>query len=670
MNVKTLGAVCATGALALALFAAPALANDPIGGRPSLDLDAINVADSLESNLEPAVQIVPEKDVDRLCRGRFAVRPLRLQISHSSDNESSFQDPNTLEPKLLNYAAVARGLRFAALENGYVPLHITVGDHTIPGPFYQASTEVEEYGSGGIGDIEAYNSMRVRANGMGNHEFDAGIDDFSRMLERARYPFVAVNLDFTNAQVGPEAPEIEIGEDRGFARPNAGKVVKSTILRVFSNCVALIGRAPADFFNVIKDPDNTIPGIDFVGGRDPETNQPLVSAIDQVLEEVDRLEDLGVNKIFLLDHAQDFTGDPLSANRLRGIDVIIAAGSTGFMAKPEANGPFNLLRDEDSAEANYPTVREDSLGNDVLVINSDQQYRYVGNLMITFDENGFVTDVDDRSGPIATTEEAVDLLAQEIGFDELRPWRGVQNVWDKLQATSTIQDAFTVVGTTTAPLNGNRADVRSRETNLGRLAADSTLWFPPREFPNIDIDVALKNGGGIRDSITGPNIIRLTIGAALAFDNKLAILELTGDQLLATMENSVSRANFTDGRFPQIAGMYMEFDTNFAPLEGLESVTTPSRVRTLRITRANGQTDVLVENGVALGDLSRTFVMATNDFLSTGGDGYAALAAATKLETTSIGEQQILEDYIVDELNGTVDLPEPLDGPRVVRLSE
>jgi 2',3'-cyclic-nucleotide 2'-phosphodiesterase (5'-nucleotidase family) len=52
--------------------------------------------------------------------------------------------------------------------------------------------------------------------------------------------------------------------------------------------------------------------------------------------------------------------------------------------------------------------------------------------------------------------------------------------------------------------------------------------------------VALKNGGGIRASITGSNITLLTIESALAFDNKTAVVELTGDEFLAAMENAVS----------------------------------------------------------------------------------------------------------------------------------
>jgi 2',3'-cyclic-nucleotide 2'-phosphodiesterase (5'-nucleotidase family) len=589
-----------------------------------------------------------------------------LQIGHSSDNESSFQDPNTLEEKVLNYATVNRGLQLMAQQDCVPMLHLTAGDHTIPGPYYQAAAEVESLGAPGLGDIAIYNAMGLDANGIGNHEFDGTIDEFAAMLRRARYPFLAANLDFSQVKLADGVPNIRIAPNGRYCGASRGKVTRSCWTIAGGQKVGLIGRAPADFFNVIEDPANTLGGLDFVGGRDPATNQPLVSAVGQVLEQVELLEAQGVRRIVLLDHAQDFTGDPLSASALRGIDIVIAAGTTGFMAQPAPRGPFNLLREGDTPEADYPTVRKDSEGEMVLVVNSDQLFRYQGNLRVRFDARGHIVDIDKRvSGPVATSYESIRLLEHVVGR-RLHTPVAVDKVYQALQATPLIQDAFTVVGQTNFPLNGQRVDVRSRETNLGRVTADSTLWFARSVLPGVD--VALKNGGGIRDTIVGPSIIRLTIQAALAFDNQLGIVELSAAQLIATMENAVSRVPALDGRFPQLAGMTLEYDATLPALEAQLSVTAPSRVRNLRIERADGSTDVLVQDGVSQGDLTRSFVLATNSFLVTGGDGYAALAAATPLLTTAIGEQQILADYIAGPLGGAVSEADPAPAPRVLRL--
>ena len=609
-----------------------------------------------------------------------------LQVLHSSDNESSFVDPNTLEPKITNFATVVEGLRTVAHRDCIPSLHVTAGDHTIPSPFYRASAEVPGFGSGGIGDILIYNAMKVRANGMGNHEFDGGINDFAKMLDRANYPFIAANLDFSKAQVAPGTPPIRIGQDGASCFGSRGKVVKSCWVLAGPHRVGLIGLAPVDFFSVISNPPVTIPGIDFAGGRDAN-QRPLVPPIEQVRQQVALLEAHGVKRIILLDHAQDFSPIPVLPQELRGVDIVVTAGSTGFYAKPEADGPFNLLRPGDQPTETYPRTLADADGNTVLVVKTDQLYRYVGNLIVRFDRHGRIAHVDGRSGPVPSTDAGIAALEHVLDRDIEAPAE-VAATLAALQGAPSIIDAFTVIGSTVSPLNGLRGDVRTRETNLARLAADSTLWFARREFPDLKIDVALKNGGGIRDSIVGPAIIRLTVNTALLFDNKLAVLQMTGRQLLAAMENGVSRIPSADGRFPQVAGIRLEYfltpatppATGFVPgVENRPSLpltvlppNTAYRVKNLVVTRANGTTVTLVKEGeVDAGALDQTFIMATNDFLAGGtGDGYTALGpnAATKLRTTTLGEQRILETYIVDALGGTVNIPDPLADPRVVRL--
>lgn len=100
-----------------------------------------------------------------------------LQILHSSDNESNFVDANTLEEKVIFYAALQQMLEMLLDKKDAYTLHLTAGDHTIPGPFYQASTEVPYLGKPGLADILMFNAMGLDANGIGNHEFDGGIDE-------------------------------------------------------------------------------------------------------------------------------------------------------------------------------------------------------------------------------------------------------------------------------------------------------------------------------------------------------------------------------------------------------------------------------------------------------------------------------------------------------------
>lgn len=589
----------------------------------------------------------------------------KLQVLHASDHESAFLDPATLEPKILNYSRVIEGLRKLAPQGHSI--YVTAGDHSLPGPFYEAAKEVSNLGQKGTADIAFFNAMKLTANGIGNHEFDGGINDFAWMLSKANYPFISVNLDFGKVKLKDGTPEIQIGEDAQNINENPGKIVRSAYVDVGGEKVGLIGRAPADFFNVLKKPEINHPGLNFYGGKDAE-QQPLVSAVKQVLEQVALLEAKGVNKIVLMDHAQDFTGDPLSAQNLSGIDIIVTAGSTGFLGKKEPHGPFNHLRKGDSPTADYPAVRKDKDGHTVVVVNSDQQYTYVGHLQVTFDSKGHIKEIWKNSGPVATDIETIKKLEQQIGSQIAVP-EAVDKVYASLLETDIVKDMFTVVGDTDTFLNGKRADVRSRETNLSRLLTDAFLWAAKEKTDNKHVDAVLMNGGGIRDIIRAPKVTKLGIASAFAFNNRLVFVQTTAEEFLATMENAVSRAPARDGRFPQLAGVYLEYDMSKPGISEARSLNKASRVKTLHLVDKNGSHRVLVENFKFIGNPDETIVIATNSFLAGGGDGYKSLESASKrngVKKTQLRERKIVTDYIQNVLKGKVKIKDPLSNPRVV----
>ncbi len=171
-------------------------------------------------------------------------------------------------------------------------------------------------------------------------------------------------------------------------------------------------------------------------------------------------------------------------------------------------------------------------------------------LIITFDDQGRIAQVDERSGPIASTAGAVAALSAELLVPTLQVPEEAKSMFEALSKTPLIQDLFTVVGTTAVRLNGTEDAIRSRETNLGRLVSDSYLWgarrYVRREGGETSVDIALKNSGGIRDSISGPNITKFSIDSALAFDKALEIIELSGNELLAAIEKTRSRIFPTD----------------------------------------------------------------------------------------------------------------------------
>lgn len=159
-----------------------------------------------------------------------------------------------------------------------------------------------------------------------------------------------------------------------------------------------------------------------------------------------------------------------------------------------------------------------------------------------------------------------------------------------------------VVGRTAVALDSRRASVRTRETNMGDLIADAIK-------DATGADVALTNGGGIRgDRLyeAGTELTRKDILGELPFGNTTVLLEVDGATLKAALENGVSQVQDMAGRFPQIAGMRFTYD--------------PARPAGQRVTE-------VTVGGQPL-DPARTYRLATNNYLLSGGDGYAVLKGA------------------------------------------
>lgn len=169
----------------------------------------------------------------------------------------------------------------------------------------------------------------------------------------------------------------------------------------------------------------------------------------------------------------------------------------------------------------------------------------------------------------------------------------------KTYETDLDQKLGVVVGKTEIELDSRRGTVRSRESTMGNLIADAI-----RDGVSAEIDFA--NGGGIRGDRTyaaGTELTRKDILSELPFGNVTLLIEFKGADLLAALENGVSRVEDTVGRFPQVSGLTFAYD----------------------IKQAAGKRVSDVKIGGQPLDTARSYRVATNDFIYGGGDGYTAL---------------------------------------------
>jgi len=185
-----------------------------------------------------------------------------------------------------------------------------------------------------------------------------------------------------------------------------------------------------------------------------------------------------------------------------------------------------------------------------------------------------------------------------------------------------------VVGKALVALDGERADVRTKETNLGNYITD---WM----CTSTGADIAFENGGSIRTSVPAGDVTVGSIFGVLPFDNFLVVLEIKGSILKDALENSVSAYPAQLGGFLQVSGFSFTFDPSKA---------TGSRV--VSITK----------DGKPL-DMDATYKLCTADFTAAGGDGYAMLKGAKVVYTSGEWMRDGLVAYVKanPEINPTVE---------------
>jgi 2',3'-cyclic-nucleotide 2'-phosphodiesterase (5'-nucleotidase family) len=168
-----------------------------------------------------------------------------------------------------------------------------------------------------------------------------------------------------------------------------------------------------------------------------------------------------------------------------------------------------------------------------------------------------------------------------------------------------------VIGKAGVVLDLRQASLRSGESNFGDLVAEAMRAA-------VGAEVAMVNGGAIvgdRTYDAGAQLTRKDILAALPYSNVTILLELTGADLLAALENGVSKVEEKAGRFPQVAGMAFVYD--------------PKEPAGSRIVDVKVAGEPLEED--------RLYRLATNDFVAAGGDGYETMKNGEALIDTSAG---------------------------------
>ncbi len=185
--------------------------------------------------------------------------------------------------------------------------------------------------------------------------------------------------------------------------------------------------------------------------------------------------------------------------------------------------------------------------------------------------------------------------------------------------------------------------VRSAETNLGDLCADAFRI-------QAGADIGYKVGGSIRVQLPAGDLTFNDFFNVHPFGNSLAMIEVTGQQVLDALEWGVHSMPQEFGGFPQVSGLTFEID-----------VSVPSRC----LTDENGMFDRVEEGAerrvrnVLVGgeplDPEKIYTLAGDNYtLLNYGDGYTMFGGAPVLLNGSTLDHQVLVDYITDRLGGVI----------------
>ena len=400
---------------------------------------------------------------------------------------------------------------------------------------------------------EMMNKLGYDAMTVGNHEFDDGPEVLRGFMDAVDFPVLMSNADVSGEEL------------------LAGKLAKSTVIERGGEKLGLIGLTPQDTDELAS----------------PGPNIVFTDPANAVQGEVDKLTEMGVNKIIVLSHS-GYKVDQAVAAGTSGVDVIVGGHSNTLLSNTN-----------ERAEGAYPTMV-----GETAIVQAYAYGKFLGELNVTFNDAGEITEA--KGEPIIVDGGVAEDAATKARIMEAAaPLEEIRNK---------------VVANAGAAIEGDRAVCRVQECAMGNLVADAML----ARVKDQGIEVAIANSGGLRASIDAGDVTMGEVLTVLPFQNTLSTFKVSGETLMAALENGVSQMEEVKGRFPQVSGMSFTVDA---------SEEVGSRV-----------SDVMV-GGMAL-DVGKMYGVVSNNYVRGGGDGYKMFRDAQDAYDFGPDVADVLAEYL------------------------
>ncbi len=462
---------------------------------------------------------------------------------------------------------------------------------TDSGDFSQGSVYVSS--TKGAAAIEMMNAAKYNVVTLGNHEFDFGYESLMENLGKAEFTAICANvtLDETGESILPATATLTT--ESGLKLAFVGVETPETVTKVNPGLINMITFTTFD---------------------------ALYESIQKAVDSVRSEADLVIGLFHLGMDAESKANGYRSIDALQkvtGIDIVLDGHSHTVMTAGQ-NG--ESIQSTGTKFANIGVV----------VIDNEAKGIETSFLVPTF--------LGSKLYSFSHVDADVLAKAQEIIAK-------VDEEYNSVFATSEVL------------LNGERAPGnRTEETNLGDLITDAMVWSVVKEGGIEQVEpnavVGITNGGGIRATLNIGELSKKDINTVLPFGNTVAVVYVTGAELLEALEASTFCTPDAIGGFPQTSGIEWTLDTTKAfdqgsvyVLDGKESsYYAPASIQRVTITAVNGEPF----------DPNATYAVVTNNFCSAGGDTYNVFANSTSSFDTGIPLDEALMSYVAEVLGGVI----------------
>lgn len=501
-------------------------------------------------------------------------------ILHTNDNHGRFWENSDGEYGLAAQKTLVGQIRAEVSKNGGQTLLLSGGDINTGVP----ESDLQD----AIPDFTGMNKIGYDAMAVGNHEFDNPLSVLDMQRRLAEFPMLAANIYRKNTD-GSQG-------ERYF---DAYKIFNVNGLKI-----AVIGLTTEDTAK-IGNPE-------FIS--DLIFTDPKVE-IAKVIKEIKDAKSADI--IFATTHMGHYAdgqngsnapGDVALARALKEGDLQVVIG--GHSQNPvcmESGSENKVYADFKPGDECAPDKQ-----NGTWIMQAHEWGKYVGRADFEY-FNGELHLASYKLVPVNMRKlDEKGAKTTELAGAKIEPDTELKELLSYYQEKGQAK-LDEVIATTDALLDGERANVRNKQTNLGRMLAMA-------QSGKVSADFGVMNSGGVRASIQPGNITYRDVLTVQPFGNMVTLNEMTGTEVTAYL-GAVGSIQINNGGYAQITGVKMTIDCV---------------AKTANISQINGK-DFSV---------GATYKFTVPSFNAAGGDGYPKLASPIQ---TGYVDADLLYTFLKDK---------------------